>query len=57
MKEEIDKPRYQELTDLIDKWLNEPGDYDIDYWAEIEELILKQKFELRKPGNQTTEII
>jgi len=57
VKEEIDKPRYQELTDLIDKWLNEPGDYDIDYWAEIEELILKQKFELRKPGNQTTEII
>ncbi len=43
--EEANNSRYQGLTDLIEEWLNEPSDYDVTIWPEIEEYILKQRIQ------------
>lgn len=41
------KPRYEGLKNLVEEWLSESGDYDLQIWPEIEKNIINQKIKFR----------
>ncbi len=45
--EDANTSKYQGLKSLIEEWLNEPGDYDITVWPEIEQQLKSQKINFR----------
>jgi hypothetical protein len=34
--------KYKKMINLIEEWLNEPGDYDVEMWPEIEKFIIRK---------------